>query len=231
MNILALDTSTNTLHLAIKGDDFYEERMISEKLQHSDAMLGKIKELLALHELEIKDLNLLLCTQGPGAFTSLRISMSTLKGFSVALGLPLVTVPTLDVLSDIVSFFPGAILPVIDAKKNRYYLGLYQDGQSVIKSLDGNAENIIDSVNKMERVLVTGPDCQAFAKKLLALEPSAQIFVDNEEKRNCCQSLIRLGLEQFEKRGADDIGQGPVYIRRSDAEEALLQKKNKEYLV
>ncbi len=230
MNVLALDTSTNTLHMALKGEGFYEERMISESLQHSDAMLGKIKALLSLHNLELKDLNLLLCTRGPGAFTSLRISMSTLKGFSVALNIPLVTVPTLDVLADVVSFFPGAILPVIDAKKNRYYLGLYKNNASVIKSLDGNAENLIEFVNKEESVLVTGPDCNVFAQKLLALSPTAKIFVDNEEKRNCCQSLIKLGIASYEERGADDIGQGPVYIRRSDAEEALLQRQ-KEYKV
>ena len=36
--------------------------------------------------------------------------------------------------------------------------------------------------------------------------------------------LIKLGLDQYNSIGEDDIGQGPVYIRRSDAEEALLKK-------
>ena len=33
-----------------------------------------------------------------------------------------------------------------------------------------------------------------------------------------------MGIRQLEKEGPDDIGEGPVYIRRSDAEEALLRK-------
>ena len=38
-----------------------------------------------------------------------------------------------------------------------------------------------------------------------------------------------MGIRQLEEEGPDDIGTGPVYIRRSDAEEALLAKeKNKE---
>ena len=37
----------------------------------------------------------------------------------------------------------------------------------------------------------------------------------------------RLGLEKYRTKGADDIGEGPVYIRRSDAEEAL-EKRMKE---
>ena len=37
-----------------------------------------------------------------------------------------------------------------------------------------------------------------------------------------------MGIEQLQLQGPDDIGQGPVYIRRSDAEEALLKKLREE---
>lgn len=229
MTLLALDTSTSTLHLAIKGDDFYEERMIFDSLQHSDAMLGQIKALLKDHNKTLKDLDLLFCTRGPGAFTSLRIGMATLKGFALALDIPLVTIPTLDVIANSVKFFPGAIIPVIDAKKKRYYLGFFNSELSVIKSLDGNAEDLISLVNKEPSVLVTGPDAKAFAEKLNALNPTSTVITDNAIVRNYCQSLIELGLKAYEENGADDIGQGPIYVRKSDAEEALLirQKENK----
>ena len=36
--------------------------------------------------------------------------------------------------------------------------------------------------------------------------------------------MVKLGIDQYHSQGEDDIGQGPVYIRRSDAEEALLKK-------
>ena len=49
-------------------------------------------------------------------------------------------------------------------------------------------------------------------------------MLDTESPRNISRALIKLGLEKLETKGADDIGEGPVYIRRSDAEEALMKK-------
>jgi universal bacterial protein YeaZ len=228
MNILSLDTATTTLHLGLKGENFYEERLIKDSLQHSDEMLSIIKALLASHNLGLKDLNLLIATRGPGAFTSLRIGMATLKGFSLALDIPVVTVPTLDALAETVAFADIPVITAIDAKKRRYYLAVYRNGKAEIEAMDGNAEDLIDYVNKEDKVLVTGPDAAAFAAKLIALEPRAKVLVDGESERNTSSALIRLGLEAFETRGADDIGQGPVYIRRSDAEEALIAKQKGE---
>ena len=48
--------------------------------------------------------------------------------------------------------------------------------------------------------------------------------VNQYESDSLTFALEKLGREKFEKDGADDIGEGPVYIRRSDAEEMLLAK-------
>ena len=56
------------------------------------------------------------------------------------------------------------------------------------------------------------------------LDPEACIIVDPEAPRNISKALLALGLEKYRSKGADDIGEGPVYIRRSDAEEALERK-------
>lgn len=228
MNILSLDTSTTTLHLALRGNGFYEERLISSTSKHSDNMLSIIKDLLKSHNLEIKDLNLLLCTRGPGAFTSLRVGFATMKGFSLALGIPLISIPTLDVLANNVRFFPHKVITVIDAKKKRYYLGIYRQGKPVIKSLDGNAEDLLPYLSENDKVLVTGPDAKVFSEKLKSLSPKLEVMTDNIEERNNCNSLIELGLVAYENGLLDDIGQGPVYIRKSDAEEALLSKGEKK---
>ena len=48
--------------------------------------------------------------------------------------------------------------------------------------------------------------------------------MDSEAPRCLSYALEKLGKEKYGKDGADDIGEGPVYIRRSDAEEMLLAK-------
>ena len=95
MKVLAVDTSTAILHIALLNDDKLDVRMIKKDGQHSEELLSEIKSILSESNISFKDLNLLVATRGPGSFTSLRIGFSTLKGISLALGIPLVSVPTL----------------------------------------------------------------------------------------------------------------------------------------
>ena len=161
MNILALDTSTSTLHLALRTDSA-EECIMKENFQHSEGLLNEIVTLLERHGLEIKDLGLLVCTRGPGSFTSLRIGMATLKGFSEALGIPLVSVPTLQAIATCHSQKDIITLAVIDAKKKRYYLGLYRNGEAVCSDVDGNIDAILPYLEKEDQIIITGPDALAF---------------------------------------------------------------------
>ncbi len=226
MNVLSVDTSTNTLHLGLRSEGAFEERMLSLPMQHSERLLFEIREMLSRQGLSFSDLDLMVCTRGPGAFTSLRIGMSCLKGIATATGRPIVSVPTLKALSLASGANDGVVLSVIDARKKRYYLGLYDtEGNALMDDMDGNAENIVDSLTAYDSIHLTGPDAAAFEKKLRPLLGKDQkLTVDRIASRPLGLLLVEMGIEQYEKNGADDIGQGPVYIRRSDAEEALLER-------
>ena len=121
-----------------------------------------------------------------------------------------------------------ATVVALDAKKRRYYLGLYRDGERLCEDIDGNAPELVDRLRGEEMIAITGPDAPAFAQKLKAELPDARLIVDSEGPRPLGRMLLTLGKRQYEREGADDIGQGPVYIRRSDAEEALLERQKKE---
>ena len=228
MNVLSVDTSTSVLHIALVTDKGSEERMLKGFLQPSEMLLSEIKELLKRQELTFNDLDLLVCTRGPGSFTSLRIGFSTLKGISLATGKPLVSVPTLRTIA-LAAGHSGLTLTVIDAKKKRYYLGLYsENGDSVTEDIDGNAIDLVDILKDKRELFITGPDATTFAEKLAPLVPNCTITVDSTPIRPLGLMMIREGIKQYETVGADDIGQGPVYIRRSDAEEALLKRLEEE---
>jgi len=70
--------------------------------------------------------------------------------------------------------------------------------------------------------LITGFDAQSFAEKITSYE--GKLFVDETLSLNLPLTLIRMGWEKFQKEGADDIGVGPTYVRKSDAELMLLEK-------
>ena len=228
MNILSVDTSTQVLSIALKTATSYEERMVCGNFSHSEDLLAEIESLLGRAGLSLKDLDLLAVTKGPGSFTGLRVGMASLKGISSALGIPLVSVPTLLVIENAASLYQGAIISAIDAKKKRFYLRLSEKGRVIAEDRDGNAEDIISCLEGIPEVLVTGPDAEAFGEKLRAAGCKADVIIDRLAPRNLSGSLIGLALKKLEKTGPDDIGEGPVYIRRSDAEEALLQKQRGE---
>lgn len=225
MNILSLDTSTPVLSLSLRTSSSYEERKIIGNFSHSENLLGEIKSMTGRAGIELKDLELLICTKGPGSFTGLRVGMAGLKGISLATSSPLVSVPTLMVIEESVkSLWRGPILSVIDAKKKKFYFRLSNQGEVIVSDRDGNPEDAIESIKDLKNVLVTGPDAALFASKLLSLDPELDIIVDPESPRCLSFALEKLGREKLEKEGPDDIGEGPVYIRRSDAEEMLLAK-------
>lgn len=225
MNILSLDTSTQVLSIALKTDISYEERLVSGGFSHSEDLLAEIEDILNRQDLALKDLNLLAVTKGPGSFTGLRVGMASLKGISLALDIPLVSIPTLPVIEHAASLYKGAIISVIDAKKKKFYLRLSLNGNVLADDRDGNAEDLLPYLRDIPEVLVTGPDSAVFAEKLKATGCSSDIIADSQAPRNLSRSLIALGLQKLDTIGPDDIGEGPVYIRRSDAEEALIAKQ------
>ena len=222
MNILAIDTSTAVLSIALKTEESYEERLIDGHFSHSEDLLPEIEKLLGRASLDISGISLIAVTKGPGSFTGLRIGMASAKGIASALSIPVVSIPTLDAVHVAVSFYPGAVVAAIDAKKRKFYLSAKKGGRTLIADRDGDATEILPLIGSEEiPVLLTGPDAALLASKLPAGTP---FILDRESPRNISRALISLALEKLERTGPDDIGEGPVYIRRSDAEEALMRK-------
>ena len=236
MNILATDTSSQALCVAIRTDSYFESRTSEGRsLQHSEKLMPTVLELCRNAGIETKDIDLFACTRGPGSFTGLRIGMAAFKGMAYAAGKPLVSVSTMEVLASCIPCFDGAIVTVLDAKKQRWYLGAFEKQTAdkatrLMPDTDGTEADLAEVLGPYSRILVTGPDAEAFAPKLIALFGDKQIIVDNTSGESRASALISCALDRFESDGPDDIGQGPVYLRKSDAEIALEEKLNDKKL-
>ena len=222
MNILSLDTSTDVLSIALKTENSYEERLINGNFSHSENLLGEIISLLKRAGLELKDLDLLIATKGPGSFTGLRVG--------IACGAKLVTIETLMAMAyGIKGLSPYPILACIDAKKKRFYYSLFSsDGDVILPVMDADPSEVISIAKEYEKIIITGKDAQLFLSKLESEELRDKFIIDEGSPRNIASALIKLGLMKFEEEGEDDIGDGPLYVRRSDAEEALIRKMEGE---
>ena len=230
MNILAVDTSATELTLAVSAGNRFEENSIRPQgMKHSEIIMPRIFDILKDAGLQVKDLDLLVCTKGPGSFTGLRIGMAAMKGLSFGLSKPLASVSTLEYHARTVLHFDGAVVSAVDARKNKFYVSAFRCFEGtctrLMEDTDGTVKDLAKALEGFDNVLVVGPDRVVFAQMLGAEYPDKVFVTECEDTVSPGLALIRLGQEKYEKEGPDDIGQGPVYLRKSDAEIALEEKE------
>jgi tRNA threonylcarbamoyl adenosine modification protein YeaZ/ribosomal-protein-alanine acetyltransferase len=84
-----------------------------------------IDEILKNTETKLEEVDGIVVAHGPGSFTGLRIGTTIAKGFGLALDKPLINIPTVDGLAYQIYGFEGLICPLMDARRNQVYTGLY----------------------------------------------------------------------------------------------------------
>jgi tRNA threonylcarbamoyladenosine biosynthesis protein TsaB len=222
MNIIAIDTAADVLSAALfsAGHTWYYE--IDAGLRHSELLMDVVDELLENADLDRVDLKLAACMKGPGSFTGLRIGFAAVKGLALALGIPIVSVPTLDCIARPQSAWPGIVLPAIDAKKGCYFAALYRGRRRLSGYMDAPASLIArsleDSFKGTEPVLLTGPGGKQLFTELMAFIPAERLTEDPEARRGRARELLEI-VQQDRMPGSEtELSSGPMYLRKSDAE-------------
>ena len=213
VNILAFDTTSRLLSIALQTEHGLFEHFIAEGFKHSENLALEIKNIVQTARIEMKDIDLIVCPEGPGSFTGLRIGLSTAKGISYALNKPFVTIPTLDMMAYGKDYFEGIILPVLDARKKRFYAALYKKGERISDFLDASHETLSALLTEESEVLITGADADIFN-----MASGEKYLLDPDFKRGYARYLLPLGRKHFRMEGPSPDGQGPLYLRKSEAE-------------
>lgn len=226
MNILLVDTATERATVALSTPDGYEEHIYEKGFSPSEDLLMEIKGMLGRKGIALKDLDLLVTTKGPGSFTGLRVALASLKGIRSASNAKLVSVPTLDVMIESAADCKKVVLAAIDARRGRYYLKAKKGEKVYVDVTDSALSDIASLLPQNEEIFVTGLVSEKVASDLRKMGFCADY--DRDRMKAIGKSMMRLALRQLEEKGEDEIGEGPLYVRRSDAEEALLKKKEEK---
>lgn len=161
MTLLAIDTSTDCLSLAVMRNGRIVSRCHRKlAMRHSSMLVPMIDRLLKKTRLKIRDMDCFAVSIGPGSFTGLRIGVATVKGLAYALKKKAVAVPTLDVIARNVKNFRGVICPVLDARKNKVYACLYRSDGDSIKRISNYlllpAAELSDMLKKYDKIALLG---------------------------------------------------------------------------
>ncbi len=131
MKILAVDSSGLVASVAVVEEDtMLAEYTVNYKKTHSQTLLPMLHEIVQMIELDLHSVDAIAVSAGPGSFTGLRIGSATAKGLGLALQKPIISIPTVEGLAYNLVGTNKLICPIMDARRNQVYTGLYQfEGQ------------------------------------------------------------------------------------------------------
>ena len=142
MTILCIETSTSVCSAAICKDGVPSKQCIClEGSNHARLLPRYIEELLAFAREQNLSIEAIALSEGPGSYTGLRIGTSTAKGLCYGLDIPLIPVPTLDVLCEAARerlevrgerLEETILIPLIDARRMEVYTSVNGETKAVI---------------------------------------------------------------------------------------------------
>lgn len=179
MRILAIDTSTDYLSIAVMKDGSIAGRFHKmSAMRHSSMLVPMIGRVLKKARTKITDIDCFVISAGPGSFTGLRIGVTTVKALAYALKKPVVAIPTLDIIAANIRNFTGIICPVLDARKGKVYSAIYKsDGKNtkrISKHLLLSAADLLKKISRYGKIIFVG-DAPGFKLSSKNWRPEAGI--------------------------------------------------------
>ena len=133
MTILCSETSTSVCSAAIcKDGEPIKQCICREGSNHARLLPLYIEELLSFAREQSFSIDAVALSEGPGSYTGLRIGTATAKGLCYGLNVPLIPVPTLEVLKVASGIKEGILIPMIDARRMEVYTSINGETKAVI---------------------------------------------------------------------------------------------------
>jgi tRNA threonylcarbamoyladenosine biosynthesis protein TsaB len=213
MNLLALETATESCSVALlTGGRLFARSELAPR-RHAELLLPMCDEVLAEAGFARRGLDAVAVGCGPGAFTGVRLAISAAQGIAFALGVPALPVSSLAALALQAPDNGAPILAVIDARMGEIYAGWYR------RTPDGLVEPIAaETVGPADDLsLATGDTCNVIGsgwatyRDVLRERVGEPLWVDGD----CYPQAVDVA-----RLAAPRIGDGvapefalPVYLR------------------
>ena len=218
MNILGLDTSGAVASCAIINEKTtIGEFTTNHKINHSETFLPLIDSLLKSVSMDLKEIDYIAVSTGPGSFTGLRIGAAIAMSFAHALGIKILPVPALDGLAYNMLDSKNLVIPIMDARRNQVYSAIYENSKRLTKYLNEDIYALMDIVNSYKTPSVFLGD-GVFVHKDLILTNSHKIAPLNNSMQRA-SSVAFLGLNLIKENKAIDYNKFELmYLRKTQAE-------------
>ena len=217
MNILAIDTCTEIASATLMTSDSRVSRVLSGVQKSSGHILKLCDEVFKETDTKIKDVDAIIFTKGPGAFTGVRMCVGVVQGLSMSCNIPTIGFSTLELLGFRASQILNSekIAVALDARMGEIYWAIYDQGK--ISKLRICNPHDVDTLDTNFIGVGTGWDAYgdmlSAASGVIEIDPT--IFPESS-------SLIDLALESFSRGESSDFElPQPIYLRNNVAQKSL----------
>ena len=231
MRILGIESSSLVASAAVVENEVtLAEYTVNYKKTHSQTLLPMIDEMMRLLDMEPSAVDAIAVSGGPGSFTGLRIGSATAKGLGLALKKPLIHVPTLDAMAYGLFGASGLICPMMDARRQQVYTGIYRFEERFEIVMEQSALVVADLAERLnalgERVIFLGDGVPVYEKQLAETLTVPYCFAPAHVNRQRAASVAALGAVYFAEGKTETAAEHkPDYLRKSQAEREREEKE------
>jgi len=213
--LLAIDTSTRVMGLAIyDGSRLLCEASWACGDHHTVELAPAIAEALQRCGLQASALQALGVAIGPGSFTGVRIGMALAKGMALAQHIPLVGIPTLDVLATVQPVQDIPLAVVLQAGRGRLAVGWYRAVAGAWK-MQGNLE-VLDALTLAERIQQPTRVCgELTEEERLTLRQKRKLLILSSPAQSLRRAgfLAEMAWRRWQAGKVDDpVTLSPIYL-------------------
>ena len=221
MRILAIDSSGLVATVAVVEEENEISKTIAEytinyKKTHSQTLLPMLDEIVKMTDMNLDTIDAIAVAGGPGSFTGLRIGSATAKGLGLALKKPLIHIPTVDGLAYNLCYTDRIICPIMDARRNQVYTGIYQ--------MDGDKLQVLEAQMAVEIDELAKKLC-TYGKPVIFLGDGVPVHKDRLEKELMTNYDIAFAPAHMNQQRAAAFGMlGIQYYKEGKTETAMEHK-------
>ncbi len=215
-NILCIETATEICSVALLQDDkMIALRENHEGNAHASQITLLIEAVMKDANIELKNLDAIAVSKGPGSYTGLRVGVSTAKGLCYALDIPLIAINTLESLAHEIiknnNIQKANFCAMLDARRMEVYCAVFDNQMNSIKKTEAKIidENSFADLLEISEVYFFG-NGSAKCKNIFT-HPNAK-FIDDIK----CSALNMNGIAQklfLEKQFEDVAYFEPFYLK------------------
>ena len=219
--ILNIETSTSVCSVALSADgEIVFEKASFEGPSHA-ALLGiYVEEALAVLKKKGGKLDAVAVSSGPGSYTGLRIGVSVAKGICFGYGIPLISIPTLELMTiPAVKQMEGAsdclYCAMLDARRMEVYAAIYDSSLRIIRETSADIVDAETYASYLEenRICFFG---NGAAKCKAVIHSSNAVFIDDIHP--LAVNMVPIAEKAFAAGKFEDVAYfEPFYLKEFQA--------------